>query len=81
MVRARAAKDTPESPGVCRGENEVREGGGHEWRVLRLKTTNLHLLHCTNILSFDLVGGFVETFFILPLLANHFAGKHGVQQT
>lgn len=56
------------SPGVCKAENE-------------LKPTNLHLLHCRNIRSFDLVGGFGETFFILPLLANHSAGKHGVQQT
>lgn len=39
------------------------------------------LLHCRNILPFDLVGGFGETFFILPLLANHFAGKLSVQQT
>lgn len=72
---------TPQRALGCAGVKMRWGKGGHEWRVLRLKTTNLHLLHCTNILSFDLVGGFVETFFILPLLANHFAGKHGVQQT
>lgn len=75
---------TPQrAPGVCRGENEVREVGKvtnrEKWDF---NPTNLHLLHCRNILSFDLVGGFGETFlFILPLLANHFAGKHGVLQT
>lgn len=77
----RAAKDTPESPGVCSGGNEVREGGSQMERDETWNQQIYILLHCRNILPFDLVGGFGETFFILPLLANHFAGKLSVQQT